>query len=459
VTSSALLYATGLTMLGALGLVAFRWPRLMLTALILSPILDRYLLSLVVPETARGALTYFSEALLLVVGLAVLVRAIRNRRLRAGLGHPANWLLLLFAAVGALSAMVNAVPPVIAAAGLFFTLDAAALFSLARLVPFNARHATLAAGAFVGLVTAAALLALGQVLLHPNFLGLETFTGRFGEGQRVASFLVSPNMLGILLAMAVPFVVLAALHLVGRERIAAWLLAGLLSLALLYTFSRGAWLSLAVAMVVIGLAVDRRVLPAMLLLGLITFGIAVVLPRHIFYPGRDAEGFDLLAATQGRIASLGEGDLRLQFVDNALPIVGDHLLIGAGPGRYGGSVARDRGSPLYTRYTAGAVPSDQTVDNFWLHLLVESGVIGSLLLLAAILVSVGHALAAARRCIGQPRALLAACAAVGMVVTADSITEMVLEGNTTAFAAWFLLGMATSLTVRTPRGSAPPPTQ
>jgi hypothetical protein len=41
--------------------------------------------------------------------------------------------------------------------------------------------------------------------------------------------------------------------------------------------------------------------------------------------------------------------------------------------------------------------------------------------------------------------VLAGCAAAITVLAIDSISEMALEGNSTAFAAWFLLGMATSL--------------
>jgi hypothetical protein len=41
--------------------------------------------------------------------------------------------------------------------------------------------------------------------------------------------------------------------------------------------------------------------------------------------------------------------------------------------------------------------------------------------------------------------LLAGCAAVGLVLVVGALTEMVLEGNTTTFAMWFFLGLATSL--------------
>jgi O-antigen ligase len=353
--------------------------------------------------------------------------------------------LAAFALIGAASAILNGVPADVAVAGLVFTLDAAVLFVLPRLGPFDERQAGWAVAAFVTVAAAAALLAMGQVVIHPNFLGLESFAGRFSEGQRVTSLLVSPNLLGVLLAMALPFPLLACLQSTGRGR---WLAGGLtllLSLALLYSFSRGAWLALLLATVVISLAVERRAIALLAVIGLVTFAIALVLPRHLADPQRGDERFDLVAATLGRLEALGEGDLRVQFVENASPIIRDHPLIGAGPGRYGGAVARTFGSPLYGEYTAGTVPAGRTVDNFWLHLLVETGALGTLALVGAMAIGIGEALRAARRSAGLRRAMLAGCAAAITIVAIDSITEMALEGNTTAFAAWFLVGMATSL--------------
>jgi O-antigen ligase len=443
--STTLFVAIALLSLGVVGLLAWRWPRAALVGVVLGPILDRYLISLALPPDLRATTTYLSEALLAVVAVAIVIRGARSGTLRHAVNHPVIWALAAFSAVAAASGILNGVPVEVAAAGVIFTLEAAALFLLARVVPFDRRQAAAAALAFVAVVVLAALLAMGQVLLHPNFLGLEAFSGRFGEGQRVASFLVNPNMLGVMLAMALPFTLLAGLTTDGARRNAAWGLALLLSLALLYTFSRGAWFSLAVATLLIGLTVERRVLPAVLLLGVLTFGIAAVLPRHLFYADRDQEPFDLIAATFGRLESLGEGDLRVQFVENALPIVADHPLIGAGPGRYGGAIARDVGSPLYERYTAGTVPIGRTVDNFWLHLLVEVGVIGLTLFATAIGLAVAVALRAARAVTGLPRVVLAGSAALAVVVGVDSVTEMLLEGNTTSFAVWCFLGIATGL--------------
>jgi O-antigen ligase len=440
-----LLLSIALLGLCLLGLIAWRWPRAALVGVVLAPLADRYLISLALPPEQRAATAYLSEALLALVAVSILIHAQRAGQLRQALNHPVAWVMAGFMIVAAASAVLNAVPLSVASRGILYTVDAAALFVLAHMVPFDVRRATVAVVAFVCAASLAAGLAMGQVLLHPNFLGLESFAGRFGEGARAASFLVSPNMLGAVLAMALPFPVLAAVRWRGRRQAAAAGVALLLSTALLFSFSRGAWFGLAVAMLLVALTVDRRALPAMVLLAVVTFAIAFVLPRHLLYADRSEERFDLIAATFGRLEALGEGDLRVQFVENAVPIVLDHPLVGAGPGRYGGSVARDFGSPLYTQYTAGTVPLGRTVDNFWLHLLAEVGIVGVALFAAAIGTGVTLALSMARRADGMRRVVLAGAGAVAIVVAIDSVTEMLLEGNTTTFAMWCFLGIASSL--------------
>lgn len=59
----------------------------------------------------------------------------------------------------------------------------------------------------------------------------------------------------------------------------------------------------------------------------------------------------------------------------------DHILLGVGPGRYGGWVAYEYGSPIYEQYRIQHLGTTNLAqsDNFWLRLLVESGVLGFIL--------------------------------------------------------------------------------
>ncbi len=429
--------------------------RVALVGVIFVPVVDRYLVSLLVPPDLRPATNLLSELLLLAVAIGIGLWAWRAGTFLPALRHPVIGLIGAFALAGLVSAAVNGVPPVIAVAGIAFTIEAVTLFALARMIGFTAGQARLAGIGFMIMALVVASLALAQVLLAADFLGLQSFTGRFSEGHRVAAFLVNPNMLGAVLALAIPIPLLAAIHEDGRRRQLYGAATFVLALALLYTFSRGAWLGLALAAVAIGLVVEWRALAILSLVGLLAFGAALVLPRHVLDPESADVEFDLLSATVGRLETISEGsDLRLQFVENASPIVADHLVLGAGPGRYGGAVAWRFGSPLYEEYTDGSVPEGRTVDNFWLHLLAESGLLGTLLYGAALAAGAWGALSTARRRAGWARVVAGAAAAMAVVIGVDSLTEMLLEGNTTAFATWFFLGLASALSMGAAGGDA-----
>jgi O-antigen ligase len=154
---------------------------------------------------------------------------------------------------------------------------------------------------------------------------------------------------------------------------------------------------------------------------------------------------NIVDSTVDRVGEIGiGGDLRTLFVINALPIIRDHPVLGVGPGRYGGAVAHNFGTPIYAEYDTVPLfwnPAQRTVDNFWLHLLVETGIVGALAFLAAGLIPGLRILGAARRSIGWRRIFLGgtAAAAVGMAVSSG--TTMLLEANSIGFVFWFFLGI------------------
>ena len=446
----------GAALLGTLAAISWRSPRLVLIGMALMPIFDRYLIGAIVPGSLSAITNFFSEGLLLLVALIVTAKGIRDGTLMRAIRHPLFPLLVGFLAVAVVGMIVNDVPPLIAAAGTLFTIDAVALFFLPRIVGFPPRHAAIAAGAFVAVAGIAAVLAIAQIALAPTIFGMEVSRGRFSEGNRVTAFFDgNPNMLGAVLAMAVPFPAFAARYLSGRWRAVAWVLLVVLALALFYTFSRGAWLGLGVSMVIVGLIVDWRALGLVMVAGLLAYGAAYIMPRNLLVGLLAAPGdapvpelsFDLGGALGDRLDTIGAGrDLRFLFIENATPIIQDHPIVGAGPGRYGGAVsARFNESPLYDRYTAGEVPEGRTVDNFWLHLIVEFGILGSLLFASMVAFAIAQLILAARRAEPLTRALLASFAAAAIVIAVDSLAEMLFEGNTTSFSTWFFLGIGSAL--------------
>ncbi|HEX7948860.1 MAG TPA: O-antigen ligase family protein [Candidatus Limnocylindrales bacterium] len=429
--------------------VAFHASREMLTIVVLVPLVDRYFTRQLVPDDLQLLANSVSEGLLLILAFVILARSRHTGRIVLALRHPMTLLMAAFVAVAVTSWLVNGVSVEVAGLGIEFTIDAFVAFFLVRVVGFDELQGERAAMAFVGVALVAGFLSLGQIVLTPDFLGLTTWEGRFGEGMRPGSiFIGQPNLLGAVLALAVPFAGLAVAQLdVDRRLRLAGLAASLaLGVAIVFTFSRGTWAALAISLLLVGLVLGRRTLVTSAALGALALAIALILPRGILLPPDSKWAFDLGNATFGRLGPLGEGkDLRFQFIENAIPIIEDHPILGTGPGTYGGGVASHYGSPNYSQYTSGAVPTGRTVDNYWLHVTVEFGLVGAALLVGMLALAVFELLRAARRSAGSRRILLGGIAAMIVILGATSATEMLLEGNTTSILLWFFIGIGSLL--------------
>ncbi len=440
--------AVGL-LVAEVALASLRWPRAVLIGVVLSPILDRYLLPGLLPPDAEQLAHLLSEALLVAVGTALVVQAVGRGSLHRAIDHPTVWLGVGLVMLSVASAVVNAAPPTQALAGIIFTVDAMVLFILARIVGYDPRQALASIGAFLALIVAGALVAVAQAILSPNLLGLTALTGRFGELYRLAAIFGDPNTFAAFLSAAIPFALFGATGLwtLRGRRIA--LGAGfLLLLALWLSYSRGGWLGAIGGFVIGGLLVDRRAVAVGVLVAVIAFATAVVLPRDLLGPTGEKRP-DVVGSTIGRVETVSAGgDLRVLFIVNALPILADHPILGVGPGMYGGAAADLFGTPVYARYGTDRLfssPTQRTVDDFWLHLLVETGLLGLLTYWAMILAALTPIMRSARRAAGGRRVALAGIAVAAICLAFNSLTTMLLEANSVAFAFWFLLGIGTQL--------------
>lgn len=430
-------------------LASLRWPRAVLVAVVLSPILDRYIIPGVLPPAAETLAHLLSEGLLLAVGASLLAQAKGRGRLRAALDHPTVRLAFVFVALAVVSAVFNAVPAVQAAAGIGFTIDAVTLFVLARVVGFGPRQALVAIGALLALVVAGALVAIAQALLSPHLLGLSALQGRFGELYRLAAFFGDPNTFAAFLSAAIPFALFGAAELwTARGRRIALAAAFLLVLALWLSFSRGGWLGAVGGFAVAGLLLDRRALRIGLVVVVIALGVAFVLPRDLLC-NTCVDRPDLLGSTFGRFGAIGEGrDLRSLFAVNALPILRDHPALGVGPGRYGGAAADLFGTPVYAAYGTDRLfvnPSQRTVDDFWLHIAVESGLLGLLAFGGMVFAALRQIVIGVRTAAFGRRVALAGIVGAAIGLAINALTTMLLEANSVAFLFWFLLGVGSQL--------------
>jgi len=441
--STAAFVLAGIALLGLLGLATLRWPRVLLVFLVISPgLIELYAAQRLLPEEVQPVARLFSEGLLLVMTCILAAVAARRGMLVTALWHPFTVAVAVFLMVSIISALVNWVPPLVVGAGLIFTLDAAVLFYLPRMVGYTHEQVRQVMWAIAGVVAVTSVLAIGQAVLSPDLLGVAPVTGLSGEGVRVGSLVHDPNILGTMIGMALPFVLfsLVRLHWSRGWRI-TFGMAFVLVLALLLTYSRGSWIGVAVGFGLVALIIDRRALLAFGAVVVLAYATAVVMPKGVLAGG--SQGFDPYATTINRFQAVGaQRDLRALFVLNAMPIIDEHLLLGVGPGRYGGAAASVLGSPIHDRYGTNELLTEQrTVDNFWLHMAVETGALG----VAAFLAMLGTALVtpvrALRRASGSRFSVPASVVSATAVVCVATFTTMLLEGNTAAFLFWFLLGI------------------
>ncbi|MGH2444666.1 MAG: O-antigen ligase family protein [Candidatus Limnocylindria bacterium] len=457
--ATPLFLAVGVIGLAFVAYCAHRWPKATLTVGALATFVDPVLVPLVLPGSLGTGPIGASEPLLAVAAIVIAVDAIRGGTFVSALRDPVLGFVVLLALVGVVSGLVNAVPPVVAALGIFVTVDAIAVYFLARMAGFDARATTLVIGSLVGLAVVVSVFGILQVALHPDLLGFASFAGRFGEGGRITAFTGNPNMVAAIIGMALPFPLFGALHLDRRrDRRVAWGIAILLVLALLLTFSRGAWIAVGLGAVVGALILDRRTLLVFVVAIALAWGLTVVMPRHVLVASQDLHLYfldgagdpSIVDSTVDRIGEVYERrDLRMRFIIEGLPIVNDNMWLGIGPGRYGGAAASIIPSPVYEEYGTGLY-GFRTVHNFWLHLMGELGVAGITIFLAMIAGLFWRFVMAARRASSMRFVLFAGAATATLTITLNNLTEMLFEGNVPGVMIWLLLG---SLSVLAPTWS------
>jgi O-antigen ligase len=419
----------------ALGLICaavlLQRPMLLLFALILYEPLESLLVARL-PQTVRS----LDEGL--IVLLFVLVLALDL--FRGGLSRLFRHFLLvptvLFVLVSAVSGLVNEAPALITALGIFVTVDYALLALLigcVRVHSFDLRRIYKLIFFVSALVCLATLteVALGMPLVGQRWtektlgFALTRYHGPFEHPNDLANFMVFPISLGIgLLFYPVD----------GIRRVRGWLI--LFLVFFLLAVGRVAWISLFAGFVVF-LAIHHWKRFAGVFLRLLPL---LVLFSPILYFG--------LASRIGY--TLQRGDARLYFIRHSMPLIREHPLLGVGPGRFGGVVAARYASEVQHQYGIDSKKRAWllgSVDNFWLHLLGETGLLGTasfLLLLGAVLRVSHRKLRQAPR--GHPVLPLAAsCFVLTIYEVLYNVSSPALEDNTLIAYYWLLVGLLASV--------------
>lgn len=179
---------------------------------------------------------------------------------------------------------------------------------------------------------------------------------------RVFSIFGSPNIMGDFMVMFAPMA--AALAYRARSvkgKLFFWFVTFCMCFSCLFTMSRGAWMAMAVAVLVFSALVDRKLLLLILAAGLCSLSLPFVASRI---------GYLL---TPEFIASTTNGGRASRWA-LALKYWSDSPLFGVGLGMFGGAVAMQH--KIYSAV------SYFYVDNYYLKILVEMGVVGLVAFLA-----------------------------------------------------------------------------
>ena len=162
---------------------------------------------------------------------------------------------------------------------------------------------------------------------------------------RVYSIFSNPNIMGAYMILFAPMTIgLAYACERPSQKVLFWLCGLAMCAGCLFTMSRGAWLALAIAAVLFALLIDRRLLALMLVCG----AVACTLP---FVRSRIARG--------GRAKRWATAIGYLKTTD---PV------FGMGYGMYGGAVAVQNPVLPWVEY--------MYVDNYYVKILTENGIIG-----------------------------------------------------------------------------------
>lgn len=296
--------------------------------------------------------SYWDEILLVAAALLWVYKRIRFRQSVLYRSSPLDFPLLLFFGVGILLFLVNSPDTAISFEGLRAVIQYMFwYFALMQLLETEKA----ARNIYKIVVYSGTLMALHGLLQYIMKVDnpLNWTDAAESNVTRVFSILGSPNVLGSLMILLIP---MAAGLFFSEKRPLKKLLffcaTGAMGLCLILTFSRGAWLGMAVAAAVYFTFKDKRLF--------IPFAVAAILAL-LFVPSISSRVAYML--TSDYIASSIRGG-RLGRLAQGVAVLKDNLWLGVGLGHFGGAVAMNN------------IPGSFYMDNYYLKTAIEMGLLG-----------------------------------------------------------------------------------
>jgi O-antigen ligase len=291
---------------------------------------------------------------------------------------------------------------------------------------------------FVAAVLGAAVIPVAVTLFGPAF-GLDRFEVKDGIERAIATFTQS-NPLGHFLVIVLLILAAFVLARTGRPRVLAAAAAVPVGVALVLTYTRLAWISVVVGIVVMLWVARRRwLLPA----------LAVALVAVVLVSPDVGRRIDRLTTPNATITGSETGfGWRLGQWGDVLDLVHRNPVTGVGPDG-----------------VAAALANGQPPHNDVLRALAEMGILGLATYTAVLVALVGVAVGARRRAAG-PRSTTIALAFAG-VVSAFVVTSLAANLMGQVVLLWYVLALAAAaawvgrhgavLTAPPPAGAIPDP--
>ncbi|MHB1418800.1 MAG: O-antigen ligase family protein [Bacillota bacterium] len=338
----------------------FSWPSSVLYIIIFVPV------ELAVVKYLPYGVKYSVELILIYLLAVLILRILFADRRPVAVASP-DLPLLVLGLVAVASLLANGVPIFIGLAGIRALLQFAILYLVVvRLRP----RPDLLRKLVALMLTVAAILAVYGLM--QKILGVQTprewlDMAESGISTRIFGTMNNPNTFGGFLLIFLPLALSLAL---SKEVSWSWRLPCLAATvvmagAIMFTYSRGALLGMIVALLVLGMTKNRRLLLLMLVGGIL---VLVKMPGLVDRLAFGFSGYYLeKSATAGRLWVWVKGFEAVKMFP----------FLGVGPGRFGGAVANMFGSPAYLLvglpFWAGI-----WLDNQYIQVWAELGTVGLL---------------------------------------------------------------------------------
>lgn len=304
-----------------------------------------------------GLAAFRNEIMLAAVLAALLIRRLRTARPEKPGVTPAALPILQFVMISLVLLFAVHPYPRIAVAGWYVTVSGILWFFAVTRLLRGREDVLLFCRMAAVLAAVVSLIGVFEFLFAVPIPKTWLEAAETGIRTRAYAIFANPNELGEYLELMLPMT--AGLLYCSRSREEKLLLTLCLLLMLaaaLFTMSRGAWIAVFTALLVFALLADRRLLPVLMCVLLLTLALPFVFDRLSFLL---SDAYLTSAARGGRLISR---QTALHYLCQ-----GD-MWCGLGLGMYGGKVANEAQSVTSWTY--------YWVDNYYIRILAESGIIG-----------------------------------------------------------------------------------